>query len=168
MAVGAQEMRVEVGSIGHRRLGPDPVAHRPVPEVYLEIAAVCVAAGIGRIIPTRVIHEAPVQKLSARVVGVGIVVEVVNGGELADLDDDVVLVAGFRDLVGDVGKLFPFTAQIERLLEQESGEIRSRLWVAYTNCFTIAGSSQAEYVASTKPAGDLRVDDQEAPFPRHF
>src|SRR5450755_3833955 len=78
-----QNAPVKAQTIGHSRFSRASVAHRPVPRMKLVDPAPGVAADVGRIIPSAVVHDAPADKLRARIVRVAVVVEEIGHREAA-------------------------------------------------------------------------------------
>ncbi len=88
LAAGLAQRRHQALAVGVHGHPVDAVAQAPARIHPGQHHAVGVAAGIGGEIPGGVVEQRPVHELGARAAGVAVLVEVVAGGHLADLDLD--------------------------------------------------------------------------------
>ena len=85
--VVAADVVIERHRVGLERDHEGAQSQRPCGPVQRERYAPCVAASVGRVVPTRPVHQRPVEELRARVVAVGVVVEDVGHRDLAGRED---------------------------------------------------------------------------------
>ncbi len=98
IAAIAEQAAVEAQAVGDSRLGGARVAQRPVAGMKFVDPSPGVAARIGGIIPSAVVHHRPTHELRSRIVAIAIAVEKIGDGEAPGGDG----VAGHRARAGEL------------------------------------------------------------------
>src|ERR1700728_107659 len=118
------EARIEIGTVGHRRLVEDAAAHGPVAPVPFCGRAVAETPGIGGVVEGSGIDQRPVHEVTARIVSVFVVVEYVGDAELADGEHETVGSLRAGELIGRGVNLLLVAAKIDRLPDKRARQAR--------------------------------------------
>ena len=121
VAVALADVRVEVEVVGDLGFHERTDAEGPAGIDPFGDGAVGVAARVGRVVPGAGVHQRPVHELGSRVVRVGVVVEKVGGGDLAEGEDETTFVPGAGDLVLVVVDGVLAAAEADGLAEEVPG-----------------------------------------------
>ena len=97
---------------------------------------------------------------------VGVAVEEVDGGELADRDGEAVDVAVAGELVQIALDVLASAAEAERLLEVEARDVRLGLGGADAGDLAVGEAGDAGDAAEALAAGELRVEEERPALPR--
>ena len=158
LAVIAEQHPVELRAIGDSRLRRNAVAERPVRRVELLHDSPGVAARIGRIIPGAVVHHAPGHELRARIVRIGVVVEIIGDGEAPGIDGIARQRPIAAELIRVAFDVLLFRAEAEIVLDEQPGDVGLGSRAGYARNLSIGRIGDAVDAAESFSAGDLRIE----------
>jgi len=150
-------MMVEPKAVGFGRLHKQAVMERAVAGIPFYDHSASEADDVGRIVPGRAFPEGPVEKLGARVVAVGIVVEKIIGRELAHGDDETIHVDFIRKLVRAFLDLLLLSPQADHLANKEPGGVVMQVGETGLNGLAVRESRGTESVAESIALETLRI-----------
>jgi hypothetical protein len=147
--------RLHVGFLG---AGHAAEAQHPLSLVPLAGEAPAEAPGVRRVVVGGVGHVAPVHELAAGVLGVGVVVEHVEGGEIAHGEDEAVLVHRSRQLVEIGVDFFRAATQVPGLTQEKPLPIDLGIGAGGAGDFAVGEASQTGQAGKGDSLGDFGVE----------
>ena len=114
------ELRVVTGAVRLEGQVEQALPEHPVSLVQLQRQARRVAPGVRRIVEGPRVDDRPVHEIMTRVVGVGVGVEHVDDGKLAQGDDDMVGGLGAAELVQVGVDLLALAAEVDDLAHEQA------------------------------------------------